>query len=188
MRVETLRSLHYHRGEIAALPILISFILSWKLGPVSKDAYLAAALLFSLGFLIRIWAQTHLHYRLGMELGFTDSGPFAFTRNPIYIANAMMAAGLVIASGVLWILPITLIVCAISYSLAVTYEESELPAKYGEQYARYLSEVPKWFPRWAGFQHLNMVRAFLPASLKTELYNLLFIVPLIVKELLTRHV
>lgn len=165
------------------MPVLAAVVLAWTRTPASTSAYLIAAVLYITGLCIRIWAQTHLHYRLGVEMVFISSGPFAFMRNPIYLANTLMAAGLVIASGIIWMLPILLCACAVSYSLAVKFEETGLAEKFGDQYLRYKANVPRWFPRWAGWHEFILSREYLLPSIKTEMYNLLFPLPLIVRAL-----
>jgi hypothetical protein len=55
--------------------------------------------------------------------------------------------GFVTISGVLWFLPIAVVVFAIEYELIVRYEEGVLETTFGQQYLDYKSRTPRWLPR-----------------------------------------
>jgi protein-S-isoprenylcysteine O-methyltransferase Ste14 len=73
-----------------------------------------------------------------------DTGPYRFTRNPIYLAMMLALAGLAIAFDSLWIL-LTLVPFAlvIGYGV-VAREEAYLERKFGEAYRRYRARVRRW--------------------------------------------
>jgi protein-S-isoprenylcysteine O-methyltransferase Ste14 len=74
-----------------------------------------------------------------------QTGPYAWVRNPLYIGNLLLFAGL---GTVLW--PSALVavpLLAVHYTLIVRWEESNIAARMGEPYQRYLAAVPRWFPR-----------------------------------------
>ncbi|MDP2313246.1 MAG: isoprenylcysteine carboxylmethyltransferase family protein [Pseudomonadota bacterium] len=73
------------------------------------------------------------------------SGPYGWVRNPLYLGNLLLYAGLGV---VLW--PSALVavpILAVYYELIVRWEERNLAARIGEPYRRYLAEVPRWVPR-----------------------------------------
>jgi len=140
-------------------------------------------IVFAIGVAIRLWAQQNLHFRLPMEEDLTTSGPYAFVRNPIYIGNIIISISLNIMSGILWLLPITLITGCVVYSVAVRYEEGYLLGRYGEPYAAYMKRIPRWIPRLSGAK-FSWTTDYLGASLKAEAHNLLFIIPLIAKDVI----
>jgi steroid 5-alpha reductase family enzyme len=116
----------------------------------------------------------------------TRTGPYAYVRNPIYIGNTLICTGITIMSELLWLVPFTIIVCAISYHLTVLHEEKKLSRLYGEEYLRYMDEVPRWIPRLRGKKELDLiVREYFAKSLRAEAYNLLLLIPMLVKELVT---
>src|SRR3954452_17361109 len=94
-----------------------------------------------------MWSQKYLGYRLRIKRNITTSGPYALVRNPIYIGNTLVILGTVVMSEVLWMVPVTLLWCAMVYSFVVRYEERLLTAKYGKEYLDYLVAVPRWLPR-----------------------------------------
>lgn len=72
-------------------------------------------------------------------------GPYAFTRNPMYLSVLTIWLGwalfygsvaIFVACGVGWVL-VTFLV--------VPWEERELEARFGEAYLRYKNTVPRWF-------------------------------------------
>ena len=83
------------RGWLVAPPLLLALFstagrvdrpwLCWGLGLA----------LFAAGVFVRLWAQEHLHYRLRAETALTRTGPYRRMRNPIYVGNTLIGAGLV---------------------------------------------------------------------------------------------
>src|SRR6185295_5321956 len=53
-------------------------------------------------------------------------GIFAWLRNPLYVGNLMIWIGFVVGSGLLWFIPVAIVLFAIEYSLIVRYEEGVL--------------------------------------------------------------
>ncbi len=72
------------------------------------------------------------------------SGPFALSRNPIYLSEAMLMAGFGFTGGSLWwwlLLPV--FVMAVT-RLAVVREEAHMAAKFGPVWEDYASRVRRW--------------------------------------------
>ena len=85
-----------------------------------------------------------------------SSGPFAYLRNPLYLGNVIIYAGMVLIAGgeFVWILlPVTLTFFFLEYGLIISLEEETLRKKFNEEYGEYLSMVPRLIPRvspWKG--------------------------------------
>jgi protein-S-isoprenylcysteine O-methyltransferase Ste14 len=74
-------------------------------------------------------------------------GPFAVTRNPIYLANLMIVASTFVAAG-RWVgAVLAMLLFASAYWLIVRYEEANLRKIFGERYAEYCRSTPRWLPR-----------------------------------------
>ncbi len=73
-----------------------------------------------------------------------DTGPFAYTRNPIYLAMTCLLAGHALARGGVapW-LPVAGFVAAMD-RIQIPAEEHALQEKFGEHYAGYADRVPRW--------------------------------------------
>jgi protein-S-isoprenylcysteine O-methyltransferase Ste14 len=72
------------------------------------------------------------------------TGPYRFTRNPIYLGMVLGLIGLAIALNSLWLL-LTLV----PFALAIRYgvvarEEAYLERKFGDVYRRYCAHVRRW--------------------------------------------
>ena len=74
-------------------------------------------------------------------------GIFAWVRNPLYIGNFLIWMGFVTISGVLWFLPIAVLLFAFEYELIVRYEEGVLESTFGREYLEYKNCTPRWIPR-----------------------------------------
>ena len=94
------------------------------------------------GLLIRAWSAGHI--RKNKEL--TTTGPYAWTRNPLYLGSFIMGAGLMVASGVWWLgLAFAVLYLGI-YLPVMRIEARELTQLFGKQYERYAEEVPLFIP------------------------------------------
>jgi len=75
------------------------------------------------------------------------SGPYAFTRNPLYLGSVLLAAGFSVASRS-WISALLLAsYLAIFYPVVIRREQAELKILYGAAFLEYASQVPAFWPR-----------------------------------------
>jgi len=77
-------------------------------------------------------------------------GIFSWMRNPLYVGNLLIWSGFVIGSGVLWFLPVALVLFAVEYTLIVRYEEGVLESIFGNEYVEYKQRTPRWIARPPG--------------------------------------
>ena len=96
-----------------------------------------------LGLGIRIWAAGHL--RKWQQLAV--SGPYRFTRNPLYLGSSLMGCGFSIASTRPLLLLLFLILFIGIYVPVMRREEGELLSQYGDRFETYRRQVPLFFPR-----------------------------------------
>ncbi len=75
------------------------------------------------------------------------NGPFAHTRNPIYVANTMLLAGVGLSFNVPWVLVLALPAAYLTQKLAIEREERHLAEKFGEAWTSYAAKVPRWLFR-----------------------------------------
>src|SRR5262245_18480933 len=110
----------------------------------------AAALLLAVAALTRTWASDYLHAGLvyASEVkteALAADGPYGRVRNPLYLANELMAFGM----GLLMSRPgfVFCVVAMLIFSYRLSFrEETELPASQGEPYERYCRVVPRLWP------------------------------------------
>jgi len=176
------------RGALIAPAYIFTFFCSYRESEHGLVFALGLAL-FTLGLFLRIWSQMHLHYRLKEHKVLTMTGPYARVRNPIYMGNTLILVGTTLIAELMWFAPVMLLVCMLTYSLTVRYEERHLSEKYGEPYREFLTQVPRWVPRIqttpSAMAH-NRLRFLLP-SVGAELHILLLLVLPLTKEVIFPH-
>ena len=72
------------------------------------------------------------------------SGPFACSRNPIYVGNVAIIVGLSMARGSLWYLLLVPVIILLIQELAIKREEAHMAARFGEQWADYAAKIRRW--------------------------------------------
>jgi len=73
-----------------------------------------------------------------------DHGPFAWSRNPLYVGLLVGSAGLALVAGSLWALVVLPVEWALLRWGAVLPEERYLAAKFGSAYVDYVDRVRRW--------------------------------------------
>lgn len=72
------------------------------------------------------------------------SGPFSFTRNPIYLANALVMIGAGFITGIGWLFIFAVVGGFLTQKLAIEPEERHLQARFGKRYLDYKKKVRRW--------------------------------------------
>jgi hypothetical protein len=79
----------------------------------------------------------------------TVSGPYAWTRNPLYFGSFLLVVGFAVASHS-WVAAALIVgYYAIFYPAVMRREEGELRRKHGEAFDEYAARVPLFFPAGA---------------------------------------
>ena len=73
------------------------------------------------------------------------SGPFRWSRNPIYLGNTVMLAGAALAFGNAWLIGCACVAALLVRRLAITPEEKHLNACFGEEWSSYRRKTGRWF-------------------------------------------
>jgi protein-S-isoprenylcysteine O-methyltransferase Ste14 len=73
-----------------------------------------------------------------------DSGPYRFTRNPLYVAQALMHAGIAALGDSSWALAALLPVLVVVRYGVIKPEEEYLTRKFGDAYVAYARRVRRW--------------------------------------------
>jgi protein-S-isoprenylcysteine O-methyltransferase Ste14 len=100
------------------------------------------------GVLIRAWASGHL--RKNAELAV--SGPYAYTRNPLYFGSFVMAAGCAIAGGVWWLGLWLILFFLMIYLPVMQAEEAHMRRLFAGEYERWAASVPLFIPRLTAYR------------------------------------
>ena len=97
---------------------------------------------------MRAWSTGHLRKNDALAV----TGPYAYTRNPLYLGSFLIGVGFTIASGrfVLGIIFAALFLGI--YVPVMRVESATLAELFGERYQRYLKAVPLFLPRLAPYR------------------------------------
>ncbi|MFC3725487.1 methyltransferase family protein [Neoaquamicrobium sediminum] len=72
------------------------------------------------------------------------SGPFSFTRNPIYLGNTMLMIGIGLIAGIVWFILLAPVAAFVTQKLAIEREERHLEMRFGKKYRDYAKKVRRW--------------------------------------------
>lgn len=97
----------------------------------------------AIGLLTRGWASGHIRKVEKLAI----SGPYAYTRNPLYLGSLLLGAGFTIAGGVWW-LPLVFAILYLGIYLPVMrVEEEDLTRIFGTDFEAYKFAVPLFLPK-----------------------------------------
>ena len=141
------------RGHFGALILGGCIALAAVGRPWVRDGGLADLLLGTLGWfcfvagaLLRIWATLYIGGRKGKTL--LTSGPYAFTRNPLYLGSFLIACSCALFVNSL-IGFIGVLLTAMAYVLyVIPIEERRLMGRFGDEYEAYCRRTPRFIPQW----------------------------------------
>ncbi len=121
-------------------------LLAWPVLPHAGPCPLPGLLLALAGAALGLWAQAHMgrSWRIGVQEGQTGAlvqdGPFAWSRNPVFVGQLALAWGLALLAG---FLPLAgAVMMTVSAIVQVRREEAALGGTPG--YAAYAARVPRW--------------------------------------------
>jgi protein-S-isoprenylcysteine O-methyltransferase Ste14 len=101
-----------------------------------------------IGLAIRAWASGHIRKNSALAV----SGPYAFTRNPLYLGSFFLGLGATVATGRWWLGVFFVILFFGIYLPVMRVEESELTAIFGNEFRDYARAIPLFFPRLTRFE------------------------------------
>ncbi len=156
MTLSDLRAYAFRYRSYTPIPFLVVMVVFAHPTPVTLTIGILTALL---GEGIRFWgvaiagSETRTTGTVGGTYLIT-TGPFAFVRNPLYVGNMLLYAGVGIMSNALfpWLLIVAVVWFFVQYSLIVSEEEGYLVSRFGDDYQEYRRQVPRFFPRLSPYR------------------------------------
>jgi protein-S-isoprenylcysteine O-methyltransferase Ste14 len=134
--------------------LVAGFLLQWIAPrPIlsSSSRYWAGGVLVAFGILLAMWGRRMME-RAGTNINPTlpstalvTTGPFRFSRNPLYVALTLVLVGLGLLANALWVLVLAVAVLLVMHFGVVRREERYLEAKFGDVYRTYRSRVRRYF-------------------------------------------
>lgn len=134
-------------------PLGLGLLLSWLLGDPLSPSPVTTGLGWLLVATFACWngwaLLTMVRHRTallpgGATTSIIDSGPFARSRNPLYVGLLVGSAGASLLADSLWALVLLPLEWALLRWGAVLPEERYLAAKFGSEYADYTARVRRW--------------------------------------------
>ena len=134
-------------------PLVLGLLVSWWVGDPLVASPVAAASGWLLVAVFGVWngwaLLTMARHRTALLPGgatttVIDDGPFAWSRNPLYVGLLVLSAGVALVAGSTWALAALPLEWALLRWGAVLPEERYLAGKFGETYTDYCSRVRRW--------------------------------------------
>ena len=123
------------------LGFIFAVVYIWLARP-TRTSLIAGTLVLLPGLGLRGLASGHVQ----KDKQLTISGPYAYTRNPLYLGSLMLAGGFAIAARSWWIVAVMLLMFAVIYVPVIAGEERYLRQTFLE-YDDYARHVPRMLPR-----------------------------------------
>ena len=132
----TLRKIRLRSVWLLIVPFL------WLSRP-TPELLLFGGVLAACGLFVRARAAGFIH----KDRELTTTGPYAHTRNPLYLGSFLLGLGVTAAGGRVLFVAIFVLFFALVYSRTIRGEAQLLEQLFGEQYRDYAANVPLFLPR-----------------------------------------
>ncbi|MBR0963631.1 isoprenylcysteine carboxylmethyltransferase family protein [Bradyrhizobium diazoefficiens] len=139
--------------------LVVAGVLQWllpigMLASAGSPLRLTAGIILMLAGLLTVSAgrralqrgKTNISPSLPATALVTD-GVFAYTRNPLYVGGTFAMCGIALLFDLDWMLLLMLPACVLLHFAVVLPEEHYLAQKFGGDYRRYCTNVPRYFYR-----------------------------------------
>ena len=124
------------------LSFVFAMVYIWLARP-SRESLLLGAAICVPGLALRALASGHVQKNTCL----TITGPYAFTRNPLYLGSLVLAAGFAVAARSWWVAVAIVALFTAVYLPVVLAAERFLRERFPE-FAEYERRVPRFVPRW----------------------------------------
>ena len=99
--------------------------------------------LAAVGEELRIWASGHIEKTKRLATG----GPYAHSRNPLYVGSLLIALGVATACASPWVVLAVAVYFLAFYPPVMREEAAFLAGKFADEYAAWATAVPLFWPR-----------------------------------------
>jgi protein-S-isoprenylcysteine O-methyltransferase Ste14 len=130
--------------------LALDWLVPWPFLPADWPTGWLGTIVFLFGLALAAWAIVAIT-KAGSNVptnqpttAIVDSGPYRFTRNPIYLGMFLSLFGLAIAFNTLWLLVLLVLFALVIRYGVVAREEAYLARKFGDDYGGYRARVRRW--------------------------------------------
>ena len=113
-------------------------------------AFMLGAILIAIAVWLSVWGVRVMH-RAGTSektslptTALVTTGPFRYSRNPLYVSLTLGYLGIAVAAQSLWALALLIVVLAVVQRGVIDREERYLERRFGADYLRYKERVRRW--------------------------------------------
>ncbi len=135
---------YHHRPRLTGLAALAVIVLAAP----TLDSLIYGTLVVLLGEFGRTWALGYID----KDAELATAGPYAFTRNPLYVSNLTMFLGFCIMGNTFTPALIGMLVFFWIYMVVIKIEASRMVFLFGEAYVTWATYVPLFIPRLTPWQ------------------------------------
>lgn len=132
---EILNRFRVRSGLFLAIAVILLARSSWT-------SIFLGVLISLLGLTVRAWASGHL----SKERTLAVSGPYRYSRNPLYLGNFLLGIGIVVGARSWWVLGLFVIYYGVFYPLIIRREGDRMRELFPQQYEEYRKKVPLFLP------------------------------------------
>ncbi len=125
----------------------IGLILAIIFARPDLTSFLTGLSICFLGLLIRIWSAGHLRKEKKLAI----SGPYQYTRNPLYLGNFVIGISVAFTSRSWWVLGYFAAYFLLFYPLVIKREMKRMKELFPDEYDEYKKKAPLFFPTWKSF-------------------------------------
>jgi protein-S-isoprenylcysteine O-methyltransferase Ste14 len=119
-----------------ALGGLMAALTVWLSRPTPRSLLLGAGLVVA-GTALRVWAAGHVEKSREV----TSSGPYRFTRHPLYLGSTLLGLGIAVSANHLWLGLAIVAYLVLTLGAASRSEEAHLREKFGSAYDAYAARL-----------------------------------------------
>jgi len=115
-----------------SLGFVFAAIVLWLASPTPRSLVIGGAIAL-MGESIRLWAAGHLEKSKEV----TQSGPYRYTRHPLYLGSSLIGIGVALIANNLIVAAIVIAYLVLTLTAAMRSEEAHLREKFGDAYDAY---------------------------------------------------
>jgi len=132
------KTLYRWRVRAGSLAFLVCLVLA---KPTWRSIVTGAAISLG-GLAIRAWAAGHLK----KEKELATSGPYRYSRNPLYLGNLILGISLAVGANSCQVAVIFAVYFLVFYPVIILTERERMKKLFPEKYKEYIKRVPLFFP------------------------------------------
>jgi protein-S-isoprenylcysteine O-methyltransferase Ste14 len=130
-------------GALIQLVTPLPFLPQGIAVPLGSSLVVVAIALFSYAVAIFRAAGTPVRARKPTTV-IVSTGPYRFSRNPIYLAFSLFQLGIAIWVNTLWLVATLVGAAALIHYVVIPREEQYLERRFGTEYLKYKASVRRW--------------------------------------------